>query len=175
MSQVTVLKADNDSSIQSLNNITNAIRNRANQLAQSGSGTGTGSGSGSGSSSDATRNWLQAERDLFCVPEATLSESDQQFSIQVAAAGNTSNNLEVIATSNSLTVRSTSGNGMSSTSGSQGNIVFSDVDSRMLYRRFDLPSSIDTGQVTASLDNGMINISAQKASASTRRSSAAKA
>ena len=120
-SQVTVLRAESTSSLQSLNTITNAIRNRAAQLAQSGGSSSSGtsgtsnSGSGnfannqSGSSNDATRNWLQAERDLFNVPEATLSENDQQFNIAVAAAGCDSSDLEVIATSNSVIVRSTSG------------------------------------------------------------------
>jgi HSP20 family molecular chaperone IbpA len=160
---VTVLRADTSSSLESLNSITNAIRNRANQLAQS----------QGGSSGDATRNWLQAERDLFCVPESTLSENDQQFSIQVATPGSDSSNLEVIATSNSLIVRSTSNTSLSAAS-SQGNIVYSDVDSRMLFRRFDLSSTIDTSQVSATLDSGMLTITAQKGAGS-RRSSAAKA
>jgi HSP20 family molecular chaperone IbpA len=162
---VSVLRADSSSSLESLNTITNAIRNRANQLSQS----------QGGSSGDATRNWLQAERDLFCVPEATLSENDQQFNIQVAAPGCNSGNMEVIATSDSLIVRSTSNTNSSLSSASaQGSIVYSDVDSRMIFRRFDLSSSIDTGQVSATMDNGLLNISAQKAMGS-RRSSAAKA
>lgn len=176
-SQVTVLRADSMSSLESLNNITNAIRNRANQLAQGTAGPSGGSSGGSnsgGSNNDATSNWLQAERDLFCVPEATLSENDQQFNIQVAAAGCDSGNLEVIATSNSLVVRSTRSMSLNSSSG-QGNIVYSDFDSRALFRRFDLASPIDTSQVTASLDNGMLNVSALKASASARRSTAARA
>ncbi len=161
--QVPVVRADSSSSLESLNSITNAIRNRANQLSQS----------GGGSSGDATRNWLQAERDLFCVPEATLSENDQQFNIQVATPGCSSSNLEVIATSDSLILRSTMNTSLASASG-QGSIVYSDVDSRMLFRRFDLSSSIDTSQVSATMDNGILNISAQKSTGS-RRSSAAKA
>ena len=135
--QVTVLRAENNNSLESLNNITNSIRARANQLSQS----------SSGSSSDATRNWIQAEKDLFRVPEATLCEDDQQFNILISAAGLDSSNMEVIATSNSLTVRGTSTNSL--TSGGSGNIVYSDVDSRMTLRRFDLPSSIDNRQVSA--------------------------
>lgn len=162
-SQVTVLRADSSGSLESLNSITNMIRNRANQLSQS----------RDGSSGDATRNWLQAERELFSVPEATLSENDQQFSIQVATPGCSSSNLEVVATSNSLIVRGTSNSSLSAAS-SQGSIVYSDVDSRMMFRRFDLSSSIDTSQVSATLDNGMLTIVAQKTTGS-RRSSAAKA
>jgi HSP20 family molecular chaperone IbpA len=192
MSQVTVVRADNASSLESLNNITNAIRNRAAQLAQSSGGTNQGGmnqngasqgganqsganqgGTNQNGSSDATRNWLQAERDLFCVPASTLTENDQQFSITVAAAGCDSGNLEVIATSNVLIVRSSTNNTMAANG--QGNIVFSDMDSRALYRRFDLSSSIDTSQVTASLDNGMLTIAAQKAGAGTRRTTAARA
>lgn len=185
-SNVTVLRADSTSSLESLNTITNAIRTRAAQIAQGSGGSNTGntssgsgnsggnSGSSSGNTNDATSNWLQAERDLFNVPEATLTENDNQFSITITAAGCDSNNLEVIATSNSVIVRST---GMSRTAaaGASGNIVYSDIDSRMLFRRFDVSSAIDTSQVSASLDNGMLTVNAQKANAASRRSTAAKA
>ena len=89
-------------------------------------------------------------------------------------AGCDAGNLEVIATGNSLVVRSTSGASNRSMNG-KGSIVYSDFDSRMLFRRFDLSCSIDNGQVTASLDNGILSIAAQKASTGTRRSSAANA
>jgi len=185
MSQVTVLRADNSGSLESLNNITSAIRNRAAQLAQGTGGMGQ-SGTGqsgtnqsgtnnSGGSSDATRNWLQAERDLFCVPAATLSENDQQFSITVAVAGWDSGNLEVIATSNSVIVRSSTGNNLSLGANGQGSILYSDIDSRPLFRRFDLSSAVDTSQVTATLDSGMLSIAALKAGASKSRSTAARA
>ena len=190
-SQVTVLRADSTSSLASVNGITNAIRNRAAQIAQgaaSGSGnagsgggnsnagsgsSGTGNSSGN-SSNDATSNWLRAERDLFNVPEATLTETDQQFSITVSAAGCDAGTLQVIATANSLMVLSTAGAGGRSMN-TRGNIVYSDVDSRTMFRRFDLPSSIDNSQVTVSLDNGILSIAAQKAAAGNRRSSAANA
>ena len=71
---------------------------------------------------------------------------------------------------NSVVVRSSSSNsrGMSGS----GRIVYSDFDSRMMLRRFDLSSAIDMSKVSATLDNGMLSISAQK-SASAQKSSAA--
>lgn len=184
-SQVTVLRADSTSSLESLNTITNAIRIRAAQIAQGSGGSGSGStntaSSGSGSNSgntsgsnDATSNWLQAERDLFNVPEATLTETDQNYNIAVVAAGCDAGNLEVIATANSVVVRST-GAGNRSTASTSGSIVYSDVDSRMLFRRFDLATSIDNTQVSASLDNGILTVNAMKATTGSRRSTAAKA
>lgn len=160
---ITILRAENAALVESLNAITSLIRNRANQLAQNGQGNG-----------DATRNWLQAERELFCIPNASLAENDQEYSIQLATPGCNSTNLEVVATANSLTVRSTSSASLMNTA-SQTSIVFSDLDSRMLYRSFDLPSAVDSSQVTATLDNGVLTIVALKASASTRRSTAARA
>jgi HSP20 family molecular chaperone IbpA len=175
MSQLTVLRADSSGSLESLNNITNAIRKRAAQLAQGTGGTNQSGMKEGGGDSDATRNWLQAERDLFCVPGATLSENDQQFSITVAVAGWDSGNLEVIATSNSVIVRSSTGNNLSLGASGQGSILYSDIDSRALFRRFDLSSAVDTSQVTATLDNGVLSITAQKAGAGRSRSTAARA
>ena len=165
MSQVTVRRADSSSAASqsitdSLNTITNSIRSRAFQLSQT---------SGATNNSDATRNWIQAERDLFSVPDSQLTENAQQYQMNVSAAGYDASSLEVIASSNSIVVRS-SGNRASTNS--SGQTVYSDMDSRMLYRRFDLSSSIDASQVTASLDNGMLTISARK---SASKSSAASA
>ena len=165
MSQVTVRRADSSNAVSqsivdSLNNISNSIRSRAFALSQT---------SGATSNSDATRNWLQAERDLFSVPDSQLTENAQQYQMQVSAAGYEANNLEVIAMSNSIVVRSS---GNRTNASSSGQMVYSDLDSRMLYRRFDLSSSIDVSQVTASLDSGMLTISARK---SASKSSAASA
>lgn len=157
MSKIAVRKADNNT-LDSLNSISNAIRNRAFQLSQNGSG-----------SNDASSNWTQAERDLFSVPNSQLTENDQQFQVQVALPGCDSNGMEVIAMSNSIVIRAAASRQSASL---QDRTLFNDLDTRTMYRRFDLPSAIDTSQVTATLDNGMLSISAQK-SASGSKSSAA--
>ena len=164
MSQVTVRKADKNNSstsslLESLNSISNSIRSRAFELSRS----------RGGANGDATRDWLQAEKDLFCVPESQLSENENMYQMQVAVPGCDSTNVEVIALSSSIVVRSSSGR---SNSGQQGRTISSDFDSRMMFRRFDLSSSIDTSNVTANLDNGMLSISAQKSTSGSRSSAA---
>jgi len=157
MAKIAVRKADN-TTIDSLNNISNAIRNRAYQMSQDGSG-----------SNDSSSNWAQAERDLFCIPNSQLMENDSQFQVQIALPGCDASSMEVVATSNSIVVRAAASRQSASL---QDRTLFSDMDARTMYRRFDLPSSIDMSQVTANLDNGMLSISATK-SASGSKSSAA--
>jgi len=176
MSQVSVRRADGNSAasqsiLESLNGIFDSIRNRAFQLFESRGGDG-----GSNSSND-VNDWLQAERDLFWIPQAELAETDRDYRIQVGVPGFDSKDLEVVALGNMIVVRGTSASsstsGTSSTTGDgTGGIRYTDFTSKMLLRQFDLNSNIDTSAVTAKLDNGLLSITAAKAGA---KSSAAKA
>jgi len=157
MAKIAVRKADN-TTMDSLNNILNAIRNRAYQISQGGSGN-----------SDASSNWAQAERDLFCVPNSQLMENDSQFQVQIALPGCDASSMEIVATSNSIVIRAAASRQSASL---QDRTLFSDMDARTMYRRFDFSSSIDISQVTANLDNGMLSISAQKAASSSKSSAA---
>ncbi len=93
MAKIAVRKADN-TTMDSLNNILNAIRNRAFQISQDGSGN-----------NDSSSNWAQAERDLFCVPNSQLMENDSQFQVQIALPGCDASSMEIVATSNSIVIR----------------------------------------------------------------------
>jgi HSP20 family molecular chaperone IbpA len=173
MSQVSVRRAEGNSSagaqsiLESLNGVSDSIRNRAFQLFES-------HGSSSGNE---LNDWLQAERDLFSIPPSELSETDREYRIQVAVPGFDSKELDVIAQANTIMVR---GSSSSSSSGSNGGdssssqVQYSDFTSKTLMRRFELSSSIDMSGVTAKLDNGMLSILATK-STSGSKSSAAKA
>ena len=43
-----------------------------------------------------------------------------------------------------------------------GDVRFCEFDQRTLFRRFDLPERINVDQVTASLDKGMLQLTARK-------------
>jgi len=158
MSQVSVRKAEGNSRasqsiLESLNGISDSIRDRAFQLFQS---RGGGDPGASGGELD---DWLQAERELFSIPSSELSESDREYRIEVAVAGFDSKDLDVTAQGNRIVVRGDAGSNRGE-------------NSKPLLRRFDLPASIDAGAVTAKLDNGLLTITAAK---SASKSSAAKA
>ncbi|HEY4364613.1 MAG TPA: Hsp20 family protein [Bryobacteraceae bacterium] len=170
MSQVSVRRVDGNNAssqsiLESLNGISDSIRNRAFQLFES-----RGGDSESNSSND-LNDWLQAERDLFWIPQAELAETDRDYRMQVGVPGFDSKDLEVVALENMILIRGTS-TSSSSAGDSTGGIRYTDFTSKMLMRRFDLNSMIDISTVTAKLDNGLLNITAMKAGA---KSSAAKA
>ncbi len=45
----------------------------------------------------------------------------------------------------------------------EGTVRFSEFSENKLFRRFDLPAKIDVGKVTATVDKGMLHITAAKA------------
>jgi HSP20 family molecular chaperone IbpA len=125
MTQVSVRNLDGGKSadsnlLNSLNGMIQAIQNRAFQLSETGT-SGSSSNLG-GSSNTAMDNWLQAERELYMVPQSELSETDREVRIQVSVAGIDSKDLEVSATGSSIIVTSASSRqtGNMSTSGSSG-------------------------------------------------------
>ena len=81
-------------------------------------------------------DWVQAERDLFWIPRAELAETDTEFKIHVGVPGMDAKNLEVTARSREILVR--------------GN----------MEKRIE--SRIDLARVTASVENGMLTVTAPK-------------
>jgi len=160
MSQVSVRRVEGDSAasqaiIESLNGISDSIRSRAFELFESRGGANSYE---SGNANNDVSDWLQAERDLFSIPQAELTETDREIRIQVTVPGSDSKGLEVFAIGSTLIVRGTA----------------TESTPKMLFRRFDLSSTIDAGAVTAKLDNELLTITVAK-SAGGEKSSAAKA
>lgn len=106
-------------------------------------------------------DWLQAERDLFRVPEAEMSETEDEMQIRVAVPGFSRENLEITVLPNLIVVEGNVENEKTEKQ-NQGHVHFSEFHSQQLLRRFALPVEIDADAVAAVLIDGMLTITARK-------------
>ncbi len=105
-------------------------------------------------------DWIQAEHDLIFGPESELVEKDGKYEIRVAAPGFKAAETNVTVLPNAVIVSAESNHKHEE---KEANVYFCEFGEKTLYRRLDLPTPIDVDKVTASLDNGMLRITAQKA------------
>lgn len=132
--------------------ITEAIRQRAFDLFQSRKG-------GNGSDRD---DWLQAERDVAWSPDSELIDDQKEFRARVAVPGFDAKDIQVSAVPDALFIQADETH---SHEGKSGDVCFCEFSEKKLFRRLDLPASIDVDKVTASLDKGILEITAPKATA----------
>lgn len=127
----------------------NDTRRRAFELFQNRGCTGGG----------ALDDWLTAEREICSSSPAELIEDEKQFRVQIAVPGIDSNHLRITALPQSIVVRAESSH---QDDKRQGKVHFCEFSERRLLRTFDLHVPIDVDQVTATLDKGMLEITAVK-------------
>jgi|SRR5579862_602247 len=108
----------------------------------------------------ALEHWLQAERELFQMPESELVEKDKEFALQIAAPGFDARDLEITALPDCIVVK---GENAKESQQTKGRVHFSDFSRKQLYRRYALPAGIDVDKTAATLENGMLKIVACKA------------
>jgi HSP20 family protein len=137
---------------QEMNAITDEIRNRAFSLFE-------GRGGMPGCDVD---DWLQAEREVVWAPASELIEDKDEFRARVALPGFEAKDLEVTATPNALVVRAESTH---THEGKEADVRFCEFSEKKMFRRLDLPADIDVDKVTASLDKGILEVTAPKAMA----------
>ncbi len=105
-------------------------------------------------------DWLKAERELVFAPPAQLKETKEGFEIELAAPGFAATDLNVTATPESIVIE---GKAEKRSEGKEGTLHFSEFNRQDLFRRLPMPSAVDTEHVYASLDNGILKITAKKA------------
>jgi HSP20 family protein len=105
-------------------------------------------------------DWLQAERDLVLAPDAELIEKNGKYEIRVAALGFRPEEISVTVFPDAIVVSAQSSH---SHEQQDGEVHFCDFGQRALYRRLNVPEAIDVDKVSATLQDGVLRISAQKA------------
>jgi HSP20 family protein len=155
MSQVAVEKVDGKKPVTAsilgeLEKLSDKIRQRAFEIFES-------RGGGDGFAID---DWAAAERDLFRIPESELVEQDGKFEAKLTAPGFEPAEIHVTALPDALVVKASSTHKHDE---SKGNVRFCEFDQKTLFRRFDLPASIDVEKVTANLEKGVLHLTAFKA------------
>jgi len=107
-------------------------------------------------------DWLNAEREMIFVPPSELVEEDMSIELRVAAPGFRADQLSVRASPGIIIVE---GKADSKQERKEGKICFSELSRRDLLRQFIMPKEIDPEQVSASLQEGIVTIVANKATA----------
>ena len=155
MAQVTIQKCKSAETIPQtlaarVQSFTDAIRQRAYDLFQSRNGFG---------GSD-VEDWLRAERDVAWSPASELVEDDKEFRAKVALPGFDAKDIEVSVMPDALIVQAEATH---SHEGKDASVRFCEFSEKSLFRRMELPATVDVDKVTASIDKGILQITAPKA------------
>ena len=153
MSQIAVQKYDDfetipETLLRNVEAITDSIRQRAFDLFQRGV-----------NSSD-LQDWLEAEKDVVLSPATELVDQDKEFSARIAVPGFNAKDIQVSATPDALIIEADSTHTHDEKSGA---VCFCEFSEKKLFRRIPLPASINVDKVMASLDKGILQITAPKA------------
>jgi HSP20 family molecular chaperone IbpA len=111
-------------------------------------------------------DWLQAERDIIQSPEAELTEKDGKYRVRVVIPGFALEDIRVTATPTTLFVEAETRHEHEKT---DEDVHFCEFGQKQIFRRLDLPSPINVDKVTATLDQGILQLTAPKAAESTSK------
>ena len=156
MTQVSIHKFEDretmsPSLLERAKTMVDAIRRRAFELFQKRNGSG-------GSDLD---DWLQAERDVTFEP-AELVDEEKAFKARIALPGFEAKDIEVSATPDAILILADSAH---THEGHDEGVCFCEFCAQSVFRRFDLPAPVDVDKMTASIDKGILQVTAPKAKA----------
>jgi HSP20 family protein len=105
-------------------------------------------------------NWLQAERELLHHVPLNITECDESFEVKAEVPGFNEKEIELGVESRRLTI---TGKRESKKEEKKGKMLCVESSSDQLLRIVDLPSEIETDKVTATLKNGVLDLTLPKA------------
>jgi HSP20 family protein len=105
-------------------------------------------------------DWLQAEKELFHPVHLDINESDESISVKAEVPGFNEKELQVTMEPSRLTI---SGKHESSKEEKKGKTVYSEVCAKEVFRVVELPAEVDTKKVTATLKDGILQLTMPKA------------
>ena len=154
MSDVAIERVDGAAILDELKAVAEQIRQRASELFEGRGGVG----------GMAIEDWMKAERELLHFPEFQLAEQAGRFEINVQVSAFKPGGLKVTVMPDALIVKALPAY---RNAGHAGIARLRGFGRKMLFRRFELPEPIDVDQVTANLDEGVLHLTALKASRET--------
>jgi HSP20 family protein len=110
--------------------------------------------------SNELEDWVEAEHEVVCCPPSELAETKDEIRIRAAVPSFSSRTMQVYVLPNSITIE---GQMETTTHPNDEKIHFSELTEKKLLRQFDLPVPIDPERVKATLEDGVLRISAKKA------------
>ena len=105
-------------------------------------------------------DWLKAEREVFRWPAAEMTEKDKEYEFQMALAGFDAKDVGVTASPSEIIVHAQNESAKKS---EESSVVWTEFGSNDVYRRFGIPQAIDVDKTRATLDKGVLRITAVKA------------
>lgn len=108
---------------------------------------------------NALADWLRAEREVFGWSAAEMSEQDSEYELQMTLPGFDAKEVQVTATPSEILVHAET----KSAKTEKPNLLWTELSLSDVYRRFELPESVDVDKVRATLDKGVLRITAAKA------------
>ncbi len=104
-------------------------------------------------------HWLEAERELLHPVHVRVEETGAEILVQAEVPGFNANEIEVNVEPNRLTI---TGKRESKEEKKKGDAVYTEACSDEIFRSVQLPSEVNTGKVTATLKNGILEVQLPK-------------
>jgi HSP20 family protein len=117
-------------------------------------------------------DWLKAERETFGVSVAAFTDQGDAFEIKMALPGFETKDVQVTAMPDQVMVQAESKHEKKS---DNDKVLWSEFSSAEVCRCFSSPASIDPDKVTATLDKGVLRVTAPKVAEVKPKSVAVKA
>jgi len=111
-------------------------------------------------------DWLDAERELLWSPPAELVERKNEFQLRIAVPGFEPREIEASVLPDAIIVRAEA---KKDAMKRNGDVHIAELSSREVFRRVDLPHPIDVERATATLANGILELTVPKAATPTER------
>ena len=105
-------------------------------------------------------NWIQAERELLHSVSLNIVETDESFAVKAEVPGFAEKELEIGVEPRRVTI---TGQRESTKEQKKGKTVCAESYSDQILRIVDLPAEIEAGKVTATLKNGVLELTLPKA------------
>jgi HSP20 family protein len=100
-------------------------------------------------------NWLEAERELLHPVHVRVEETGAEILVQAEVPGFTASDIEVNVEPTRLTI---TGKRESKEEKKKGDAFYTEACSDEIFRSVQLPSEVNTGKVTATLKNGILEV-----------------
>jgi HSP20 family protein len=104
-------------------------------------------------------HWFQAESELLHPAHVRIRESEDAITIEAEVPGFSANEVQLSLEPRRLTI---SGKKQSSGGGKKGNVLYSERCSSELMRSVELPVEVNSSRATATLNNGILELTAPK-------------
>lgn len=107
-------------------------------------------------------NWFKAEQEMFHPIHAEITATDDSISVKAEVPGFTEKDLHLSMEPRRLTI---SGRRQTTTQQKKGETVYSETCSNEIFRVVDLPAEVDTSKATATLNDGVLELTVPKVAA----------